>query len=228
MVKSCSLLSVIMVGVFCSRVKDKKLKLGGNKIIIGLLACVGILVFNLFKTVEKGGVDKPITLISSLLLVASLIGDGFLPDLQAEIKSEYKPSVMEMYLQINKYTFLVSMTFSLVTGKLLYFFEFFSTHDEIVQDIVILSVLNALGQIVIYKMIKMYKQHIPAFIIGIRKCLTVVVNIVYFGHSVNTEQLFAMVFVFASILLETYDNYLEKKEKDQNATKNFVPIEMKE
>lgn len=74
-------------------------------------------------------------------------------------------------------------------------------------------------------MIKMYKQHIPAFIIGIRKCLTVVVNIIYFGHSVNLQQSFAMVFVFASIMLETYDNYLEKKEKEksQNA-KDFVPV----
>jgi len=98
MVKSCSLLSVILVGVFCSRVKDKKLKLKNNKIIIGLLACVGIFVFNYFKSTEASSVDRPITLISSLLLVASLIGDGFLPDLQAEIKAEYKPSVMEMYL----------------------------------------------------------------------------------------------------------------------------------
>jgi len=76
------------------------------------------------------------------------------------------------------------------------------------MDIAALSILNALGQIVIYKMIKLYKQHIPAFIIGIRKCLTVVVNIIYFGHSVNMEQMCAMIFVFGSIMLETYDNYL--------------------
>ena len=98
--------------------------------------------------------------------------------------------------------------FSTVTGKIFYFYEFFSTHEEIVMDIAILSILNALGQIVIYKMIKLYKQHIPAFIIGIRKCLTVVVNIIYFGHSVNVQQLFAIIFVFGSIMLETYDNYL--------------------
>ena len=83
MVKSCSLLSVIIVGVFCSRVKDKTVKLKSNKIIIGIVACIGIFVFNYFKKTEGGSVDKPITLISSLLLLASLIGDGFLPDLQA-------------------------------------------------------------------------------------------------------------------------------------------------
>jgi hypothetical protein len=83
MVKSCSLLSVIIVGVFCSRVKDKSVKLKSNKIIIGIVACIGIFVFNYFKKAEDGSVDKPITLVSSLLLLASLIGDGFLPDLQA-------------------------------------------------------------------------------------------------------------------------------------------------
>lgn len=57
-------------------------------------------------------------------------------------------------------------------------------------------------------MIKLYKQHIPAFIIGIRKCLTVIVNILYFGHSINRPQLLAIIFVFSSIMWETYDNYL--------------------
>ena len=87
MVKSCSLLSVIIVGVFCTRVKDKNVKLKSNKIIIGIVACLGIFLFNFFKENEKSTVDKPISLISSLLLLASLIGDGFLPDLQAEIKT---------------------------------------------------------------------------------------------------------------------------------------------
>jgi hypothetical protein len=60
---------------------------------IGLLVTIGIILFNYFKVAE-GGVDKPLTLISCLLLFISLLGDGLLPDLQAEIKSEYQPSVI--------------------------------------------------------------------------------------------------------------------------------------
>ncbi len=52
MVKSCSLLSVILVAVFCSRVKDKALKLSANKIWIGLVATLGIFLFNYFKAEE--------------------------------------------------------------------------------------------------------------------------------------------------------------------------------
>jgi hypothetical protein len=87
MVKSCSLLSVILVGVFCSRVKDKSLKLRSNKIIIGIFACVGIFTFNYFQNSSKDSVNKPITILAALYLLVSLIGDGFLPDIQAEIKS---------------------------------------------------------------------------------------------------------------------------------------------
>ena len=49
MVKSCSLLSVILVGIFCSRVRDKDLKLGKSKIWIGATVTIGIILFNFFK-----------------------------------------------------------------------------------------------------------------------------------------------------------------------------------
>jgi hypothetical protein len=49
MAKSCSLLSVIIIGVFFSRVKDSKLKLTHKKLAIGIVATIGIILFNFFK-----------------------------------------------------------------------------------------------------------------------------------------------------------------------------------
>ena len=88
MVKSCSLVSVILVAVFCSKVRDKNLKLGPEKIVIGLLACIGIFFFNFFaqKTPESS-VNHALNYTSIGLLLISLLGDGFLPDFQAAIKS---------------------------------------------------------------------------------------------------------------------------------------------
>lgn len=48
MVKSCNILSVVLVGVFCSQVKDKNLQLGRKKIVIGLVVTLGIVVFKYF------------------------------------------------------------------------------------------------------------------------------------------------------------------------------------
>ena len=59
MVKSCSLLSVIIVAVFCSRVKEKSLKLGRSKVWIGIIVTFGIFLFNFFKIKESGS-DKPL------------------------------------------------------------------------------------------------------------------------------------------------------------------------
>ena len=54
MFKSCNILSVILVGIMCSRVKDKKLKLGIKKLVVGIVVTLGILLFKLtdpdFKT----------------------------------------------------------------------------------------------------------------------------------------------------------------------------------
>jgi hypothetical protein len=119
MAKSCSLLSVIIVGVFFSRVKDKKLKLTYKKLGIGVIATFGIILFNFFKITESGSMDRPIVLwsLGNLFLIVSLIGDGFLPDFQAALKSEYKPSTMEMYCQINKLTFVIAALVAILSFR---------------------------------------------------------------------------------------------------------------
>lgn len=48
MFKSCNILSVVLVGVLCSRVADKKLKLGTKKIVVGVLVTAGIIIFKVF------------------------------------------------------------------------------------------------------------------------------------------------------------------------------------
>ena len=53
--KSCNILSVILVSVFCSRVSDKKLKLGAKKIIVGIVVSIGIILFKYFDPEVKSG-----------------------------------------------------------------------------------------------------------------------------------------------------------------------------
>ena len=46
MIKSCNILSVLLVGIFCSRVKDKAQKIGAKKLITGVFITIGILLYN--------------------------------------------------------------------------------------------------------------------------------------------------------------------------------------
>jgi UDP-galactose transporter B1 len=170
---------------------------------------IGIVMFNLFKN-NEGGSDKPLSFLSCGLLLVSLMGDGLLPDFQAEIKSEFKPGVLDMYFHINKYTTLIALLYAGVTLQIPYIFNYIVAHREFQMDLLLFSLLNAIGQLVIYRMIKLFKQHIPAFVIATRKCFTVIVSILHFDHQINYKQGIGMLLVFAAVLLEVYDNYLEK------------------
>ena len=46
LVKSCNIVSVVVVGVFCSRVRDKSLSLGPKKIAVASLVSLGIIFYN--------------------------------------------------------------------------------------------------------------------------------------------------------------------------------------
>ena len=55
MFKSCNILSVILIALLCSRVKEKKLQLGGKKLIVALLVSLGIILFKIFDPEAKVG-----------------------------------------------------------------------------------------------------------------------------------------------------------------------------
>lgn len=54
-----------------------------SKLWVGVIVSLGIFLFNFFKDTESQGNNKAIGYTSIFLLLISLLGDGFLPDLQA-------------------------------------------------------------------------------------------------------------------------------------------------
>ena len=46
--ETCAIVPVVLVGIFCSRVKDKKVKLGPKKMIVTAITTVGIIIFKFF------------------------------------------------------------------------------------------------------------------------------------------------------------------------------------
>lgn len=116
-----------------------------------------------------------------------------------------------MYYAINKYTCLISLAYATIFQQLAYISSFILEHSELQLDLLYYSILNAVGQLVIYRLIKLFKQHIAPFVIATRKCFTVIVNILYFGHTINQKQGIGMILVFTAIMIEVYENYKEKK-----------------
>ena len=155
------------------------------------------------------------------LLVVSLLAFGFLPDFQAEIKSVYKPQAYELMTITNKWVTIISSVFALLMSELLYTFTFMWDHWLFAYHLIMMGLLNTVGQMFVYRMIKQFKQHFVPFVITTRKLVSVGVSIIYFGHPTNAMQVIGIVLVFTLVTFEfAYELYTERQDE-----KRASPIE---
>ena len=200
-VKACSLLSVLLVAIMCTKVKEKNLNLGPKKIITGLVATFGVFLFSYFNP-EKNEKSQSSQLIGIVLMFVSLIADGLLPDFQAVIKSEYKPQPTEMMQEINKWVGLFCLAWTIATFEVGGIVTFFLEHQNFTIQIIVFSFLCFVGQIFVYRMIKQFKQHIVPFVVTVRKVLTVILSIIFYNHKTSFLQVIGMIVIFASTFYE--------------------------
>ena len=103
-----------------------------------------------------------------------------------------------MFEHINKWVTILSLIYSIISGNFMSNYAFSVKHPQIIQDMGILSLVSAIGQVFIYRMIKQFKQHIVPFVITTRKIFTVVISIVLFGHKTTMLQVFGIVLIFTT------------------------------
>ena len=138
-----------------------------------------------------------------------------MPDLQAEIKSEFKPQPTEMMEHINKWVAIISLIAMTVSFKMKDTVMFTIEHPRFGFDLISLGILSCAGQFVVYTMIKLFKQHIVPFIITTRKLLTVVISVVWFKHKTAPIQIIGMIIVFASVVYEFTTEVRKTPEKKE-------------
>ena len=115
MIRSCSLLSVVIVGVLFTGVSDTALKLGNRKIVVAIVVTIGMIIFKVFDPNQKKD-DHKTELLGVALMIVSLLGEGFLPDFQAVIKQNYKPNPTVLLAFVNKWTTINVVLYSIVMG----------------------------------------------------------------------------------------------------------------
>jgi len=90
---------------------------------------------------------------------------------------------------------------SIVSWQLPYTVNFILHHDELFLHIIVLSLLNAISTMFIYKIITLFRQHVYPLVSTVRKCITVGVSILYFGHHISFAQLIGILLVFGGVML---------------------------
>lgn len=140
------------------------------------------------------------------------MADGFLPDLQAAIKSDFKPQPMDMMAQINKWVCIIAIFASLITFQFFPMLLYIYDHGLFWFHMLSMGVLSTLGQMFVYRMIKQFKQHIVPFVITTRKIVTVGLSILYFHHQTNILQIFGIIIVFSIVTYEFVTELMSTKD----------------
>jgi UDP-galactose transporter B1 len=131
-----------------------------------------------------------------------VVVEGFFPDLQAEIKTKYKPQPSEMMEVINKWATIAVFVVMVVSWNFLEFCLFMVTHPFFTLELFVSAFFAAFGQFFVYRMIKHFKQHVLPFTITTRKLFTVWLSIIFFDHQTNWMQSLGIIIVMATVAFD--------------------------
>ncbi len=94
-----------------------------------------------------------------------------------------------------------------MTFQLKYFILFAINHDQLIFDLVIYGTINSIGSMFTYKLISIFRQHVYPLVSIVRKCITVCINALWFGHQIVLIQWLGILMVFSGVLIEIMSNY---------------------
>jgi UDP-galactose transporter B1 len=137
--------------------------------------------------------------IGYLLMFISISGEALFTDSQAFCKITYKPTINHLMFTVNLMTTLICVIGLVLKGDLIDSLIYCKSHPFVVLDIVLISVLQVLGQVSIYFIVLNFKQHIFPLVSTTRKVFTVLLSIFIFNHKMNGYQWCALILVFGGM-----------------------------
>jgi len=220
--KSSKIISILIVSLlFRSKVKHTT-----SQYMCGFLITLGIVLFNSSQDGGKHGNGGETSIVGIVILVFSLLCDGYLGLVQSEAKRECNPSAWDLMECTNKWAIGICFVTALVSNQFFGFIEYVQANPAVWGDLLLLSALGTIGQIFIYYTISNFSPLVLSIITTTRKFFTVLFSIFIYSHPVNTFQWFSIVVVFAGVFWEIggkkgHGSGADKK-KEEDAEKSML------
>lgn len=221
--KSSKPVPVMVVGVTFF-----KKKYPWYKYVSVLLLCGGIGVFTAAgKSYENKKLDILRQLFGIALIVVNLFLDGYTNNQQDHIFHKHKISSFQMMKFINSWQLIylgsyVAICAIVWRGESELFRALYAMQHcpEIIYDVALFCFFAAVGQIIIFAVMKEFGSLLWVTVSITRKLLTILFSVFMFGHTVTFMQWMGIASVFGGMSLEVGMNYVEQykieaKKKDE-------------
>ena len=117
-----------------------------------------------------------------------LLLEGYRPDVQAQIRSEYQPSPSLLFYYTTTYIFSFVIIISIVSMDLWTILVFVWDHDTLAWDLMANGCLGVFGDIFIYRLLLLHRQHVVPLVLTIRRLCTSLLNMFWFHHTITFGQ----------------------------------------
>jgi len=201
LVKSCKAIPVM----FGEVIFERHVKLTTAKIISVMLLCAGVVTFTFGK---KGSKEETLEfdhklMIGLVFVMLALLCDGIYGPYQNRIKTKASErgapiSAYHNMFNMNFWQGVMALFVCLVTGELPEVAAFVSTHPSIVKIVAEYAAAMAFGQVFIFQLQASFGALLVTKTTTVRKLISVLVSVWYFGHSLNAVQWGGAAMVFLS------------------------------
>jgi UDP-galactose transporter B1 len=204
--KSCKPLAVLVVALITCR------GVARHKIASVSLITAGIIAFNLERVKAGSGVKPGADLaLGRLLIVASLAFDGISGIVQDGMVRRLQPTPYQMMAYNNGFSVAYLLVGVAFTGEATPALTFLSTHPAIWQPLAGFALCSAIGQIFIYHTVRSHGSLATSIVTTTRKFFTIIVSVLWFGHSLSLSQWSAVAVVFLGLMLHVYLGHRAKQ-----------------
>jgi len=199
LVKSCKAIPVM----FGEAIFDK-VQITAAKIISVSMLCLGLVVFTLGKGMKAEKVELDTKMMIGLCVVfCALLCDGIYGPYQNKIKSKaqeqgFKVTGYHNMFNMNLWQGVFATFFVLATGELPKVLAFIQRHPAVLVKLVNLGIAMSFGQVFIFQMQAGFGALTVTKTTTVRKLISVVFSVWYFGHSLRPLQWLGVGMVFLS------------------------------
>ncbi|EOB13673.1 UDP-galactose transporter [Nosema bombycis CQ1] len=199
--KCCKLLSIAIMNFLIL-----KKKFDNRKYFSILLTTVSVLCFSM------SGKSNNFTFKGIFFLILNLSLDGLLNVTQDNVFKKFNVSSGNVMFYNNLIRLIMSLILMILTKDINYSYEFIRLNPEILKDLIFSSLLNVLGQLVIYSMLEKHGSLVLTTVNISRNMLSIILSLVLFGHGIGITQCICILGVIISISLDLLH---DKKKKDK-------------
>eukprot|EP00177_Eucheuma_denticulatum_P003451 GFKZ01006239.1.p1 GENE.GFKZ01006239.1~~GFKZ01006239.1.p1 ORF type:complete len:405 (-),score=48.02 GFKZ01006239.1:623-1702(-) len=205
--KSCKMIPVMLMGIVIRRRRYK----------LREFLCVGLITLGvaLFSWKGKKGGDVPNSMLGFALLFGSLFMDGITGPLQERLVARHNPSTHQLMFWQNVCSMIWLGVGSVLSGEASGGIDFVVRFPSVLKDILLFSLVSALGQNFIFYTVRNFSALIVTTITTTRKMFTVLLSIFVYKHPMVQRQWLGLVLVFAAIAWEAVAKQQEKRMKAQ-------------